>query len=434
MIASERVPHLKAAAGRAWIGEGALVVALLLVMALLRSTAKFLFTDDVQNSLLGQVVYGGIYALAAIRLIALRANALTLARQSKWLFAFLGLTVASSLWSSDPFTTFKSAFELLGTTLVAWYIVSRFSLSEFLRVVAAAFTAISLASVFLVFASPARGRMDWGAGPYSGVFDEKNGLGAAMAIAIITVALLIPSAKVWQRIALACVLLLAMLLLVGSDSITAFLACAGTALIVAVVWASRRTGAWPAVALILFFLGAAIVAASLLGIDSSSFFDALGRNSNLTGRTEMWPPLIRAVADKPLLGYGYANFFNGGPYQDYLGDFIAKFNWVPPHAHNSFIQIALDTGLIGLGLFLVVLFTALRRDVSLIVRGTIALDLWPFALVVYLILGSYDETYFAQQNTLEWILFVAALLYPLRETQARATKAVQQTFRAARYS
>jgi O-antigen ligase len=434
MIASQRVPRLKAVESRAWNGEAALVVVVLLVIALLRSTAKFLFMDDVQDSVLGEVVWGSIYALAAIRLIGLRANALALARQSKWLFAFLGLTVASSLWASDPFTTFKDAFELLGTTLVAWYIVSRFSLAAFLRIVAVAFTIISAASVLLVFASPARGRMDWGAGPWSGVFDEKNGLGAAMAIAIITAALLIPSAKIWLKVVLGCVLALAALLLVGSDSITAFLACSGTALIVAVVWASRRTGAWPAAAIMLFCAGAAVVVTSLLGLDSSSFLDALGRNANLTGRTEMWPPLIRAIEDRPFLGYGFANFFNGGPYQDYLGDFIAKFNWVPPHAHNSFIQIALDTGLIGLGVFLVVLFTALRRDVALIVQGNNVLDLWPFALVVYLILGSYDETYFAQQNTLEWIFFVAALLYPLREMRTRTSEVAQQAFRAARSS
>ena len=40
-------------------------------------------------------------------------------------------------------------------------------------------------------------------------------------------------------------------------------------------------------------------------------------------------------------------------------------------------------------------------------------------MILTLTLGSYSETYLGNFNTIEWILFVAALLYPLKESSAR---------------
>jgi len=39
----------------------------------------------------------------------------------------------------------------------------------------------------------------------------------------------------------------------------------------------------------------------------------------------------------------------------------------------------------------------------------------PLAIVVFLIFGSFTETYFDQYNTFAWIFFVAAMLYPVRD-------------------
>jgi O-antigen ligase len=402
----------------AWSRESWAGVVILLIVSLLRSLSKFTYSDSPDDSIEGQLIWGGLYAFAAYRLFADPWRTVLMAKRSVPLFVFLGVTALSCLWALDTVFTLKNVVELIGTTLVGWYFVSRFTLEEFVNILVVAFGAIVVMSALLVFGSPTRGRMDWGAGVWCGVFAEKNGLGAAMALTILTVLSALAIGDIKRRILLSFVLVSAAGLLAGSDSITAGLSGAGAALVVSTIWAiCRKRFSVVAAAVGIATVGWAVVF-GILGLDANTFLESVGRNGNLTGRTEMWPYLLDAIGDRPILGYGYEAFFHNEILTSYLGPFIATYSWIPPHAHDSFIQIALDSGYLGLGIFLVVLGTALKRAVMLLVRTTRVLDFWPLLIVVYLVLGSYDETYFAQPNSLEWICFIAASLYPIRPAES----------------
>jgi O-antigen ligase len=426
-------PHVKNAgqvrvgdaAPAGWIAEASLAVVILLVVALLRSISKFTFTDSPEDSSVGLLAWGSMYVFAACRLYAMRVRAMQIARRSRALIAFLAIIALSVLWSAAYLVTLRDTIELLGTSLVAWYLVTRFTLSQFLQIAAVVFVIISVSSIAMVVGSPARGRMDWGTGSMSGVLPEKNALGAAMALTCFTVVLLALHAKTWRtRIALALAALLSGGLLIGSNSITAAIFGAATVGIVIVAWGVSRKQYGAVIAMLFVAVTVPIVVFGVFGTDIATLFEAIGRNSNLTGRADLYPLLLDAVRDRPLLGFGYDSFFKSEALVPDLADFIALINWTPPHAHNSFLQITLDTGIAGLCIFLVVLGTALKRAIDKLSRGGRAIDFWPFAVIVFLTLGSYDETYFAQANTIEWILFLAAALYPIRESPADETKPV----------
>jgi O-antigen ligase len=72
------------------------------------------------------------------------------------------------------------------------------------------------------------------------------------------------------------------------------------------------------------------VATKLWGEDAQS----------LNGRTGLWSYTIPLILQKPLLGYGY-----------YSSRFVLinEFYWAG-HSHNSFLEVALSTGLVGLAL------------------------------------------------------------------------------------
>jgi O-antigen ligase len=376
-----------------------------------------------------------MYVFAACRLYAMRARAMHIARRSRALIAFLAIVVLSVLWSAAYLVTLRDTVELLGTSLVAWYFVTRFTLSQFLQIAAVVFVIIALSSIAMVVGSPARGRMDWGAGSMSGVLPEKNALGAAMALTCFTLVLLALQAKTWRtRIALTLVTGLSVGLLIGSNSITAAIFGAATVGIVAGAWAVSRKQYGALVAMLFIAVTVPIVVFGVFGTDTATLFESIGRSSNLTGRADLYPLLLDAVRDRPFLGFGYDSFFKSEALVPYLANFIALINWTPPHAHNSFLQIALDTGIAGLGVFLIVLGTALKRAIDTLSRGRRAIDFWPFAVIVFLTLGSYDETYFAQANTIEWILFLAAALYPIREMPADETKAARPVRKLVRLS
>jgi O-antigen ligase len=270
--------------------------------------------------------------------------------------------------------------------------------------------------MFLVLFAPGRGRM-WDSGAWAGFYAEKNGLGAAMALSILTLVIVFARARGRQRLLTLVPLALSVALLFGSRSITAVVVWSATVIIVIALSLCRsaRFGFAARIASVLLLV---IVPVTLLasGIDSNTLFELVGKQSNLTGRTEFWPAVVQAIGDRPILGYGFNAFFSqDGPWVAYMSALTVEWGWIPFHAHNSFYQIALDVGLVGEALFLYVLGSGLFRAATFLMRGSDPMYLWPLAVIVYLTLGSFTETYFASENTIESILFTTALLYPLRE-------------------
>jgi len=76
----------------------------------------------------------------------------------------------------------------------------------------------------------------------------------------------------------------------------------------------------------------------LKGIDISS---AVGRNEDLTGRSEIWARLIPYVSAKPILGHGFGGFWTDA----------MRANIMAAHPHNGYLDIILNIGFVGLFLF-----------------------------------------------------------------------------------
>jgi len=74
------------------------------------------------------------------------------------------------------------------------------------------------------------------------------------------------------------------------------------------------------------------------------------------GRSQIWQANLDMIKDRPLLGWGYGNYrkFRDPYYQRYPeADTTA-------HAHNNFLQMWVDTGIVGLGTFLFLFWIVLR--------------------------------------------------------------------------
>jgi O-antigen ligase len=393
-----------------WLGYAAL-----LAIALVPAVAKFQSQDPTAGTPLGEILWSIVYVLALSGLFAARDAVAALLRRSGVLLAFVFLMVLSTIWSVSPAVTLKDSVELLGTTLVAYYFVVRYPLLRLLELFGFALGTVGMLSLLVVTFAPGRGRMDWGSGAWSGLFQEKNNLGAAMMLAIITLAVSLSAGSRRRRPLAVAALCLCVGLLAGSQSATAF--AAGIVAIVlgfgAWFWYSHRSGVFGR--FVVAAIGAVAIGSGLLfGFRPDAAIEALGRGSTLSGRTDFWPYLIQAIGDRPLLGYGYSAFFRSPEGSDYLSYYLVESGYTPYHAHNSFLQTGLDVGFVGLALLVALLLVALVRGVRYVAAERGLTAAWPLMIVLYLALGSYTETYFANYNSFEWIFFVVALLYPIR--------------------
>jgi len=371
---------------------------------------------DESSSLLNEVLWTLAYVVAGVRLLALNRELRALLSRSAPLLVFLALSLASTLWSVDSFVTLKNSIELIGTATVAFYVVASLRLVEFLNVLAVFFGASGLASLALIFVSPGRARMFWGSGAWEGIYEEKNALGAAMALAIIVFLTLILRRGTKYKVLAAGGLALSLTLLFGSNSATALLDCVVVVAIglVALACVSPSFGG---VSRIVAFLGAAfgVAGAVVLGFDRDAVYEALGRTQGLSGRVDFWPYLNEAVNARPILGYGYGAFFRSPVSKDYLSYYVVEAGgWTPYHAHDSFLQTCLDTGYVGLAALVVAILVSLFRAVTFFLRERDVVSLWPLLVTLFLVFGSYTETYLGNFNTLGTILFVTAFLYPVR--------------------
>lgn len=349
------------------------------------------------------LVYGVVGLLLLDRVLRLRAGA----PWSPWSACYVAVALASVLWSEAPAVTVQAAVGLVGTLVVAQYLAQRLSPLGVLDAARVAMTAVALASLALYLSGDGRA-LDPTHGTLRGVLVAKNSLGQAMAVGLVVTALAWSrDPRRWKpRLASALPMTAALLL---TDSATGVLIAAlGVVVAVAVRLLSAHRLVLPAVGCLCV---AAAVAAWTVGqgLRLSEAFGAVGRDTTLTGRTEIWPASLEAVLAHPLLGYGYGAFWNASGASE---DIRVRLGFSVAHAHNGLLDVALETGVLGVAVALAVLAglaAAAWRDV-LTGRGDVAtLRLGVLGLVVA---ANSVESGLLNENNLLTILLFTALAVP----------------------
>jgi hypothetical protein len=129
---------------------------------------------------------------------------------------------------------------------------------------------------------------------------------------------------------------------------------------------------------------------------------SMGRNTTLTGRTELWDDLLRMVKD-PWLGEGFESFFLG----DRLQYLWAKYWWHPNEAHSGYLETYLTLGRLGLGLLALLMVTGYRNAIKAYRSDPLSGSL-RLAIVIIAPIYNYTEAAFKVMNPV-WILFLLAV-------------------------
>lgn len=115
-----------------------------------------------------------------------------------------------------------------------------------------------------------------------------------------------------------------------------------------------------ALCLTLLLLGAA--AALFGGVTDTALI--LGRDSNLSGRTEIWTALLSADSN-PILGVGFDSFWTSPSALTFQHNLL---HWYHPEsineAHNGYIEVYLNLGWVGIGLVFLILLKGYRGSVA----------------------------------------------------------------------
>lgn len=152
-------------------------------------------------------------------------------------------------------------------------------------------------------------------------------------------------------------------------------------------------------------LAGSIVLAScfivFLGLDAD-LIGTVGRNSSLTGRTDLWNDVLRVRADL-WFGTGFESFWIG----DRLQTLWTWYPWRPNQSHNGYLEIFLNLGVAGLLLIVFLMVWGYRNIVNLFSLDPDAarLKLAYFAVAVFY---NFTEAAFKMMHPV-WFAFLLAI-------------------------
>ena len=273
-----------------------------------------------------------------------------------WLAAYLALAGASILWAFKPefsFSRLATQMMILVSIIVPAMLAPR--TADMMRGVFFCFVFGSILNAVLILGGYSTESLaDTVKIGYPGYFAYKGILGefAAFALLLSLYEIFYPG---WRR-ALGLIIVVVSIYLVLVSESKGSLGCAVLAAILAafVIFVGKKMRVSPAIVLLPLPICYAVLSRMVGDLTNRISWHIYG-NYTLSGRIFIWDFVNFEIAKRPLLGWGYRSFWLVGPDSPPLVD---GGGWVSrmPSAHNGYLETILDTGYVGLVLFLVFLF------------------------------------------------------------------------------
>jgi O-antigen ligase len=372
---------------------------------------EFSMQDAAAGNPVDQAIGSCIYLVSVYLILTRLSHPLRALLACPTLLAFLALAIGSAVWSSAPEVTIRRAGGLCGTALFGLYLAGRFEPREVMRLVAAAFSIVLIASVLLIIFVPSVGMWQ---DQLSGVYGHKNLLGRAMVFtALAAWATCLDnqtSRPLWAIPALLSAVVLIVLSGSAQSVLMLVLSFAALGPFLSVLASRFERIRFRAVVFLLFGSMAGAVAVSWLGEEALAL---LGRDATLTDRTVIWDILIEFGLERPWFGRGYSAFWMSNA----AVAFGERWTFLD-HAHNGYMDLWLELGHVGLGLFLLLLIIAVKRSLDLyLAHQSKALRFFPLFVLTGAMLNFVGRV-FPDHNSIYWVLLCYCAIAP---------RAVEQT-------
>ena len=325
----------------------------------------------------------------------------------------VGLAVLSLGWSEDPSLSLRRAGSLVLTTAFAFWLVLRFTPQRFFAILLTVCVGLVVMNFMVIQTDPLTGihqvedLNDAGhAGSWRGLFGHKNDFGRLMALCVSLLfagVLLRAGGRIGQVLFLS-VIALGLYMILKSNSSQAQLMAAVILPAMAVLMGMRRMSSGGRAIMMVLGLPFAVLSALSVQIIFVSVLGILGKDATLTGRTTIWEGVLVSMEGMMVFGGGY------GAGWDVVGPRLLTLTGSDVgHAHNGYLDLAVDIGFFGLGMVLLLFGWVAILAFRNLMRG-VRLEISVLGLVVFLfaMVGNWAGSFFLLHNTLYWILPVVA--------------------------
>jgi len=330
--------------------------------------------DTLDATLNGSPMDAAVFAvLLAIGVIVLiyrkKRTSAYLAVSGPIVFYFL-YCLSSVLWSPFPEPSFKRWTKAIGDLVMVLVILTDAQpIAAIQRVYSrVGFVLFPLSVMMIRYTDIGRGYDPDGTPENVGVTTNKNSLGLILFVILLGVLWNVRSLVVHKdephrvrRLVAQCTLLafgLALLQMAHSaTSVICFILGAGLMFATSLDFIKKRPRRVLALSLGVVLVGGLGL---LLG-GGSAISESLGRGGGLSGRTDIWAAAI-AAAGNPVIGTGFESFWNANATK--VNQTLQLWGFRDLHninsAHNGYLQIYLDLGMVGLCMVVFILISGYR--------------------------------------------------------------------------
>jgi exopolysaccharide production protein ExoQ len=323
-----------------------------------------------------------------------------------WLIpAMLALGVCSALWSASPKITLQMCIEVGLCSFFACYLSTRFTTEHLMQLMVFMGLVSAVLSIFFAVALPSYGVFQgYGGGAWQGICNHKNTLGLSMAF-LLTPVFFTNSYSRRRKIAYSMLLLF---LIYKSQSRGAWFDTLG--MVGFVVWLSwiRRVRSRELTLLLLLTASAGLVAIALAVQFWPLLATSVGKDASMTGRTGIYIEVWRSIMKHPLLGYGFGGFWYPGSLESQRVGLALRWPNIG-YSENGFLELALQTGFVGVGLLVAMLAKAIVQGLRLLRSPQYSPRIGWFLTILFLAaLTNIDAGWFMTADTLDWVLILVS--------------------------
>ncbi|MBF9030319.1 O-antigen ligase family protein [Rhodobacterales bacterium HKCCE3408] len=359
------------------------------------------------------------FLLAGISLLAARpADAASELLRAWPILVLPAFATVSLVWSDVPAASLRYGLQLFVTFAIAIIVARRLSPDRFLRVI---FVTLGL----VVMLSVAAGNYRSGTGALTGFYASKNAMGGAAAIfTVLSAGLAFGRSSTSAKAGFVLAAGFGLLAVLLAQSMSALLSVAmGISALIAVAILrplSLRGRIVGTLFCVLIGAYASIQVAAHSDAIAAFVLDATGKDVTLTGRTDLWRIALDRIGERPLLGVGYQAFWvPGNPAAEDLWYAFGIESRSGFHFHNTYLSNAVEIGLIGLGVQVLLLAAIGIQSARLAITGRDGLSPGLFALAVMVLSITPIEVPIFFQFSLHTVMMIVILIYAMDGLNAR---------------
>ena len=356
------------------------------------------------SNVLNQVIYSSLFLSSFICLFAKRFQVYAILQKEKILILFLFWCIASIAWSIDPTTTAKRVFRTVTLFSVTLSLLAHVtSTKELLKYIKPILYLYVFSSVAVCLTIP--GAIDPQFHTWRGFTGHKNILGHDSVICIFLSFFIFRREERYGKIIAATSLTFSIALLFGSGSvtsITSFLAVSGIGSVFLVDKIFKPIGLGRTVSIAIFLAIVGLVASILFFASGivETLTNFAGKDVTFSGRTDLWAAMMYEISKHPYLGAGYQAFWSlDNPSALWLYE---VFIWLPRQAHNGYIDILNELGLIG---FVIFLFSLIKYFFS--IKKLREPHPWKWLIIATLIINLQESTLFRPGHLIGEIVVIS---------------------------